>query len=359
MKALITAGGRGTRLRPITHTSNKHLIPIANKPMLHYAIEAIVEAGIYDIGILVNPETREEIQQALGDGRKWGATFTYILQEAPLGLAHVVRVARDFLAGEPFVFYLGDNIIVGGIRRFVEEYQRRQPNCLLVLAKVKDPQRFGVPELRHGRIVRVEEKPQHPKSSYAVTGIYIYDASIFEAVENIVPSARGELEISDAHQYLIDKGCEVSFMEITGWWKDTGKPDDLLEANRLVLDRMLDPGDPVIHGEVDQRSDIAGKVLIEEGARILNSEIRGPVIIGRRTVIENSYVGPFTSIYHDCEIRNSEVEYSIFLEQARLLDVRVRVERSLLGREVTIVGGSSRPRTQKFIVGDQSWLQPE
>lgn len=357
MKALITAGGRGTRLRPITHTSNKHLIPIANKPMIHYAIEAVVEAGIREIGLLINPETGEEIRRALGDGGRWGAKFTYILQEAPLGLAHVIKVAQDFLGEEPFVFYLGDNIVVGGIKRFIEAFQQQRPNCLLVLAKVKDPQRFGVPEIRDGCIVKVEEKPQNPKSPYAVTGIYLYDSSILEAVQNIRPSARGELEISDAHQYLIDKGYQVTFMEITGWWKDTGKPEDLLEANRLVLDRILDSGDPVMKGEVDHHSDIAGKVIIEEGVKILDSEIRGPAIIGKGTMIENSYIGPFTSIYHDCEIRNSEVEYSILLEQVRILDARIRIERSLLGREAAIVGGASRPRTQKFIVGDQSRIE--
>ena len=357
MKALITAGGRGTRLRPLTHTSNKHLIPIANKPMIHYAIDAVVAAGIWEIGIVINPETGEEIRQALGDGGRWGARFTYILQEAPLGLAHVVKVSQDFLAQDPFLFYLGDNLIVGGITRFIEQFERDRPNCLLVLAKVKDPQRFGVPEMRDGAILHVEEKPQHPKSPYAVTGIYLYNGGIMEAVQSIAPSARGELEISDAHQYLIEKGYQVAWMEITGWWKDTGKPEDLLEANRLALDSILDSSVPLIKGEVDQHSDVAGKVIIEEGATILRSEIRGPAIIGKGTVIEKSYIGPFTSISDDCEIRNSEVEHSILLERVRILDAQVRMEKSLLGREVVIIGGTSRPRTQKFIVGDQSRIE--
>lgn len=268
MKALITSGGRGTRLRPITHTSNKHLIPIANKPMIHYAIEAVVEAGVRDIGIVINPETGREIQQALGDGSRWGATFTYILQEAPLGLAHVIKVSQGFLKEEPFIFYLGDNVVAGGIRRFVEAFESHKPNCRLLLARVKDPERFGVPEIHDGRIVRVEEKPQQPKSPYAVTGIYLYDAHILEAVGRIAPSARGELEISDAHQYLIDQGYEVAYREITGWWKDTGQPEDLLEANRLILDRIMDFGEPSIMGEVDRHSDIAGKVVVE--ARVRN-----------------------------------------------------------------------------------------
>jgi len=357
MKAIITSGGKGTRLRPITHTSNKHLIPIANKPMIHYAIEAVAEAGISEVGIVYNPDTGEEIKHALGNGEQWGLKFTYILQEAPLGLAHVVKVAEDFIGKEPFVFYLGDNVIVGGIRRFIEDFQREGSNCHLVLSRVQDPERFGVPEIREGRIVGVEEKPRHPKSQYAVTGIYIYDTSIFEAVNNIRPSGRGELEISDAHDYLIKKGYRVGYSEITGWWKDTGKPEDLLEANRLTLDRVIGDHEPVIKGDVDKRSDIAGKVIVEKGAKIIKSNIRGPVIIGENTVIENSYVGPFTSIYYDCYIRNSEVEYSIILEKCKIIDADIRIERSLLGREAEIIKCYSMPRTQKFIIGDQSIVE--
>ena len=357
MKALITAGGKGTRLRPITHTSNKHLIPIANKPMIHYAIEAVVEAGIREIGIVYNPDTGQEIMNALGDGSQWGARITYILQERPEGLAHVVRVAREFLQDSPFVFYLGDNVVVGGIRRFVEAFEASGADCHLVLARVRDPERFGVPEIRDGRIVRIEEKPREPKSPYAVTGIYLYRPVIFEAVAAIQPSARGELEISDAHQYLIDKGYRVEYSEITGWWKDTGKPEDLLEANRLVLDRIIEDHEPRIQGEVDGASDVAGKVIVEEGARVIRSNIRGPAIIGRNTVIEDSYIGPFTSIYTDCHIRNSEVEYSILMEGCRILDARVRIERSLLGREAAIVQCQGRPRTQKFVIGDQSHVE--
>lgn len=357
MKALITSGGKGTRLRPITHTSNKHLIPIANKPMIHYAIEAIVRAGITDIGIVYNPDTGDEIKKALGDGSKWGVKFTYILQEAPIGLAHVVKVSQDFIGEEPFVFYLGDNVVVGGIERFIEDFQRQGSSCHLVLSKVQDPERFGVPEIRDGRIVKVEEKPQNPKSQYAVTGIYFYDSSIFEAVSSIEPSARGELEISDAHQYLIDNGYRVGYSEITGWWKDTGKPEDLLEANRLTLDRIIGDHEPVVNGEVDDRSDIAGKVIIEKGSKVIGSSLRGPLIIGENTVIENSYIGPFTAIYYGCHIRNSEVEYSIILENCRIIDADMRIERSLLGREAEIIKCHSRPRTQKFIIGDQSRIE--
>lgn len=357
MKALITSGGKGTRLRPLTHTSNKHLIPIANKPMIHYAIEALIQAGIKEIGIVINPETGDEIKEALGSGDKWSVRFTYILQKAPLGLAHVVKISQDFIKEAPFVFYLGDNVLVGGIQRFIEEFFRDKNNCRLVLAKVKEPQRFGVAEIRDGRVIRVEEKPKNPISPFAVTGIYIYDRSIFEAVDHITPGTRGELEISDAHQYLINNELKVGYSEITGWWKDTGKPEDLLEANRLILDRILDDGEPRIMGEVDSSSDIAGKVVIEEGAKVIKSAIRGPAIIGENTLVENSYIGPFTSIYYGCEIKNSEVEYSIVLENCKIIDADARIERSLLGREVKIYKNNSKPSTQKFILGDQSIVE--
>jgi glucose-1-phosphate thymidylyltransferase len=355
MKALITAGGKGTRLRPITHTSNKHLIPLANKPMLFYALEAVARAGIHQVGIVVNPDTQAEIKSVLGDGKKLGLQIAYILQEAPLGLAHVVKISQEFIGNDPFVFYLGDNVIVESIQKFIDQFLKKNMNCQLVLANVKDPERFGVPEIQSGKIIRVEEKPAVPKSPYAVTGIYIYDHHIFEAVNSIQPSARGELEISDAHQYLIDHGYQVGYSEITGWWKDTGKPEDLLEANRLILDKLVQPLEN--DGKVDNLSDIAGKVILEKGAQIIRSQIRGPVIIGENTVIENSYIGPFTSIHYGCEIRNSEVEYSIVLENCRIIDTHTRIERSLLGREVEIIKCAAKPLTQKFIVGDQSRIE--
>lgn len=357
MRALITAGGRGTRLRPLTHTSNKHLIPIANKPMIHYALEAVAAAGIRDVGVVLNPDTGEEIRRALEDGAAWKVAISYIVQEAPLGLAHVIRVAEKYLRGEPFVFFLGDNVVVGGIRQFVEQFQARGDHCHLVLARVRDPQRFGVAEVRGERVVGVVEKPLRPASDFAVTGIYVYDAPIFEAVHAIRPSRRGELEISDAHQYLLDHGFRVGFSEITGWWKDTGKPEDLLEANRFVLDQVLDTGGPVIRGLVDKASDVAGKVVVEEGAQLIASQIRGPAIIGEGAVVEHSYIGPFTSLGQRCVIRNSELEYSIVFEDTQILDADVRIERSLLGREVLIRRGSSRPKTQKFILGDQSMIE--
>jgi glucose-1-phosphate thymidylyltransferase len=357
MKALITAGGRGTRLRPLTHTRNKHLIPVANKPMIHYAIEAVAAAGIHDIGISINPDTGTDVREGLGSGEAWGVHLTYIVQEAPLGLADVLRVAEPFLDDERFVFYLGDNLIIGGITRFVEGFAANGDDCHLVLARVHDPQRFGVAEVRDGHVVRVEEKPSHPTSELAVTGIYCYTPAIFEAVHAIRPSARGELEISDAHQYLIEHGRQVSFSEATGWWKDTGKPEDLLEANRVVLDMMLPGLSPEIRGEVDASSDIAGKVKVEPGATIIESQIRGPVIIGAHARVEGSYIGPYTSLGAHCLVRNSEVEYSIICPETRILDAPVRIERSLLGREVVIQRGRTRPRTQKFIIGDQSVVE--
>jgi glucose-1-phosphate thymidylyltransferase len=357
MRALITAGGRGTRLRPLTHTSNKHLIPIANKPMIHYALDAVAAAGIQEVGIVINPDTGDDIRKGLGDGSRFGLRVTYVVQEAPLGLAHVIQAGEAFLRHEPFVFFLGDNVVVGGIRQFVERFQARKDHCHLVLARVRDPQRFGVAEVRGDRIVRVVEKPAQPPSDFAVTGIYVYDTAIFEAVHAIRPSARGELEISDAHQYLLDHGYQVGFSEITGWWKDTGKPEDLLEANRFALDHLLDGVGPVVRGFVDAESDVQGKVVVEAGARVIASHIRGPAIIGVDCVVERSYVGPFTALGPRCVIRDSELEYSILFEDTQILDADVRIERSLLGREVLIRRAVGRPKTQRFVLADQSIIE--
>lgn len=352
MKALIASGGRGTRLRPITHTQNKHLIPIANKPILYYAIEAAAEAGIKEIGIVHNADSLE-VPNYVGDGTKWGVRITYIPQEQPGGLAQVVMLAERFIGRDKFVFYLGDNMVVGGIKRFIDEFEKSGCNCFLTLSRVKDPERFGVPELRDGRIVGVEEKPAKPKSTFAVAGIYLYDHHIFEAVKSLKPSGRGELEISDAHQYLIDKKLKVGYTEITGWWKDTGKPTDLLEANRLILDALTSRTD----GEVDAQSDVAGKVIIEGGAKVVNSKIRGPVVIGRNCIIENSYIGPFTSIGDKTEVRNSEVEYSIVLRDCKIVNVGIRLEGSILGNDVEIVEANGKPRVHRFMIGDQSRVE--
>ena len=352
MKSLIASGGRGTRLRPLTHTQNKHLLPVANKPILHYAIEAAVHAGIKQIGIVCDANG-SEVQNAIGDGKQWGVKITYILQKAPLGLAHVVKISERFIGKDDFVFYLGDNMVIGGIKRFIEEFEKSDCNCFLTLATVKDPERFGVPVIKNGMILRVEEKPKKPKSPFAVAGIYIYDHHIFEAVKRIKPSQRGELEISDAHTYLIEKGFKIGYTEITGWWKDTGKPSDLLEANRLVLDNL----EPSIKGEVDNLSTVAGKVVLGRGSKVINSVVRGPAVIGDNSVIENGYVGPFTSIGNNCLILNSEVEYSIVLRDCKILNVKIRIEGSILGHDVEIVEANGKPHVHRFMIGDQSRVE--
>jgi glucose-1-phosphate thymidylyltransferase len=352
VKALIASGGRGTRLRPITHTQNKHLIPIANKPILHYAIEAVAAAGIKDVAIVVNADS-DEVPKAIGDGGRWDLRITYLPQASPGGLSQVVGLAEEFIGKDRFIFYLGDNMVVGGVKRFIEEFDKSGCDCFLTLSKVKDPERFGVPELKGGRIVSIQEKPAVPKSSYAVAGIYLYNHHIFEAVRAIKPSARGELEISDAHQYLIDKGYSIGYSEITGWWKDTGKPTDLLEANRLILDSLI----PRMTGEVDDRSIVAGKVIVESGARIINSVVRGPAIIGEGCVIEDAYIGPFSSIGNRSEVRRSEVEYSIVLRDCKINNVSIRLEGSILGNDVEVVQAVGKPRVHRFMIGDQSRVE--
>lgn len=354
MKALITAGGRGTRLRPITHTQNKHLIPIANKPILRYAIDAVKESGVTEIGIVVGVDNGQEVERAFGDGAELGVKLTYIWQEAPLGLAHVVKISQDFIDGDSFVFYLGDNIVVGGIERFVQSFRESELDCYLTLARVRDPERFGVPEFNdEGKIVAVEEKPKVPKSPYAVSGIYIYGPAIFEAVNAIAPSSRGELEISDAHDYLLKHGYRVGHGEITGWWKDTGMPIDLLEANRLVLSKIEER----ISGSVDCESDIAGAVVIEEGAEVIASRVRGPAIIGRGARVVDSYIGPYSSIGAGSLLEHCEVEYSILMDRVTVRSVDVRIEGSLLGNDVEICRGVGKPRVQRFVLGEQSRVE--
>lgn len=352
MKALITAGGKGTRLRPLTHTNNKHLLPIANKPILYYALEKVAKAGITQVGIVTNQEDTV-LKQDIGHGDRWGLDITYIPQDAPLGLAHVIKIAEPFIDGDSFIFYLGDNMVVGDIDRFIKEFQSSGANCHLTLSRVKDPERFGVPLIENNRIVGIEEKPKNPKSEFAVAGIYIYDANIFKAVNHIEPSWRKELEISDAHQYLLDNGYNISYSEITGWWKDTGKPADILEANRLILEHIQSRH----HGQIDKESMVTGEVVLEKGAEINNSTVRGPVVIGANTRIENSFIGPFTSIGKNCHLRNSEIEFSIVMDECEICDVDIRIEGSLLGFAARIYQASGRPRSNRFMVGDQSLIE--
>ena len=349
MKGLILSGGKGTRLRPITYTGAKQLVPVANKPVLFYAIEDLVEAGITDIGIVIG-DTGDQIRAAVGDGSRFGCRVTYIPQDAPLGIAHGVKIARDFLGDDRFVLFLGDNFLRDGIVSLVDQFRNSRVNSQILLYKVKNPQDFGVAELEGGLVTRVVEKPREPKSDLAVIGIYMFDHHVFEAVDNIKPSWRSELEVTDTIQYLIDKGLEVKPCVISGWWIDTGKKDDMLEADRLILDTF----ETKILGSVDPESNVYGKVVIEEGAVIQNSVIRGPVIIGENSRITNAYIGPFTAINYNCEIIGSEIEHSIVLENSRIVDIHDRIEDSLIGRNVEITKSMVKPRAYKLMLGDYS-----
>jgi len=350
MKGLILSGGKGTRLRPLTFTQAKQLVPVANKPVLFYGIEALVEAGIREIGIVVG-DTKEEIRAAVGDGSRWGrgVRVSYIDQPEPLGLAHAVLVAESFLGREPFVMYLGDNILKSGITSLVEEFTRNKPTSLILLTEVPNPQMFGVAELRDGKVVRLVEKPREPRSNLALVGVYLFDHHIFEAAKAIRPSWRHELEITDAIQYLVEHGFEVHPHLVTGWWKDTGKIEDLLEANRLILDSLAGR----VEGEVDAESRLSGPVVLEMGAVVRASTIRGPVIIGEGTEVVESYIGPFTSIQGRCRIVRTEIEHSIVLEGSHILDIGSRVDESLIGREVRIFKCPPKPSVYRFVVGDK------
>ncbi len=349
MKGLILSGGKGTRLRPLTFTQAKQLVPVANKPVLFYGIEALKEAGIKDIGIVVG-DTKDEIEEAVGDGSQWGLRITYIEQDAPLGLAHAVKISEDFLRDEPFVMYLGDNILKSGIKSLVEEFKEKKPNSLILLTEVPDPRLFGVAELKDGKVVRLVEKPKKPMSNLALVGVYMFDFHVFEAVNVINPSWRNELEITDAIQYLVDKGYEVHPHLVSGWWKDTGKIEDILEANRLILESIVGK----IQGKVDEASRINGQVIIEEGVVVQNSIIRGPAIIGAETEIINSYIGPSTAIQERCKIIQTEIEHSIVLEGSEIRDVGSRIDESLIGRDVKIYKCPPKPSVYRLIVGDKS-----
>jgi len=322
MKGLILSGGKGTRLRPLTYTSAKQLVPVANKPVLFYGIESLAEAGIRDIGIVVG-DTQAEIRAAVGDGSAWGVSITYIEQDAPRGLAHAVLISEPFIGAEPFVMYLGDNLLNKGITNFVEEFVRERPAAQILLARVPDPQMFGV---------------------------YMFSPVVFEAVKAIRPSFRNELEITDAIQYLIDRGLEVRPHIVDGWWKDTGKLEDMLEANRLILDRI----ERRVDGSVDADSRVEGKVIVEAGAVVEHSVVRGPVIIGARAKIVHAYVGPFTSIMNDAEVRDSEIEHSIVLEGSSISNLSARIEDSLIGKNVRIYRLPVKPSAYRFMLGDNS-----
>jgi glucose-1-phosphate thymidylyltransferase len=347
MKGLILSGGKGTRLRPLTYTSAKQLVPVANKPVLFYGIEALVAAGIKEIGIVVG-DTQAEIRAAVGDGSQWGARVTYIEQDAPRGLAHAVKISRDFIGDDPFVMYLGDNLLNRGIVEFVEQFVKEKPAAQILLTPVPDPQMFG--EVR-----RLVEKPKEPKSNLALVGVYMFGPEIFTSVNNIKPSFRNELEITDAIQDLIDRGLRVNPHLVSGWWKDTGKLEDMLEANRLILETLVAKNE----GKVDAASRIEGVVVIEKGATVENSVIRGPAVIGSGARIIDGYVGPFTSIGKDVEINKSEIEHSIVLEGSLIHDLETRVSDSLIGRGVKIHRLPLKPVAHRFMLGDNSevWIK--
>jgi glucose-1-phosphate thymidylyltransferase len=352
MKALVLSGGSGTRLRPITHTSAKQLLPVANKPVLFYGLEAIAAAGITDVGIVVG-DTASAIEAAVGDGSAFGFRATYIRQEAPLGLAHAVLVARDFLGDDDFVMYLGDNFIVGGIENLVTEFYAVRPDAQIMLTQVADPRAFGVAELDSaGRVVGLEEKPQLPKSDLALVGVYIFTPAVHEAVAALKPSWRDELEITEAIQWLLDNGRPVSSTVITGYWKDTGNVTDMLEVNRLVLETI----EPRLDGIVDCGCEIIGRVFVEAGAQVSGSRIVGPVIIGAGAKVTGSYVGPFTAIAGGCTVDDSEIEYSIVLSGASIRGVG-RIEASLIGHDAEVTPASGVPSAHRLVLGDHSRVQ--
>ena len=349
MKALVLSGGAGTRLRPITHTSAKQLVPVANKPVLFYGLEAIREAGVVEVGIVVG-DTQAEIEAAVGDGSALGISVTYIRQEAPLGLAHCVLIAREFLGDDDFVMYLGDNFLIGGITGLVEEFRAGSYDAQILLTKVDNPSQFGVATLGpHGGVTTLVEKPACPTSDLALVGVYMFRAGIHDAVRAISPSGRGELEITDALQWLIDSGHDVRPHLVTGYWKDTGRLEDMLECNRKVLESI----EPQMLGSVDAGSSLLGRVVVEPGAVIERSTVRGPAIIGRDSVVRDSYVGPFTSIYFGCLLEDTEIEHSIVLEESTIRGVG-RIEDSLIGKQVEVVPSSALPRAHRLMLGDHS-----
>jgi glucose-1-phosphate thymidylyltransferase len=354
MKGLVLAGGKGTRLKPLTHTTAKHLLPVANKPILYYILEQITEVGIKDIGIIISPETGQKIKEAVGDGSQWQARITYILQSEPLGLAHAVKTAQTFLGDSPFLMFLGDNLIGGGIKAFWEEFHSQSSEALIMLKEVADPRLFGVAELDTlGKVIRLTEKPREPKSNLAVVGVYLFTSEIHRAIEKIKPSWRGELEITDAIQKLLDSGKAVHSYILKGWWLDTGKKDDMLEANRVVLDDLLQRS---IKGEVGANSQVLGRVELGEEAKLENSVVQGPVSIAARCQIRDSFIGPFTSLGVGTVIERSHIEYSVILENCFISNIK-RLENSIIGKGSAVIGQEGGPRAVRLFVGDESKVE--
>ena len=349
MKAVILCAGKGKRMRPLTYSFPKHLLPIANKPVLFYGLESISRCGIKEVGIVIN-DMESEIVKRVNKGEKFGVNIEYIIQSNPKGLAHAVWCARDFVGEDNFVVYLGDNFIREELKNFVDIFYKERANAVVLLTEVDDPTHFGVAVVSEGVVKQVLEKPKNPPSNLILVGVYIFDSNIFEAIEHIKPSYRGELEITDAIQYLIDKGYKIVPYIIKGWWKDTGRPEDLLEANRVVMEYSINRN---IEGEIIS-SVVVGRVVIGKGSKIIRSKIRGPVVIGENSIIENSFIGPFTSIGDNVAVRNSEVEYSVIMENTRVLDIEGRVEESVIGRHAYLKKEHRRPKVYKFILGDHT-----
>lgn len=355
MKGLILSGGKGTRMRPITHTAAKQLLPVANKPILFYAVEAIKAAGINEIGIIISPETGNDVRLAIGDGSRWGTKVTYIVQDEPKGLAHAVKTAKPFLQDSPFVMYLGDNLIKDGVAPLVRRFEAGTADAFILLKQVPNPTAFGVAQLTpEGRIVCLEEKPQHPKSDLALVGVYLFNNKIHTAIDEIKPSRRGELEITDAIQRLVDTNKHVDSHILQSWWLDTGKKDDMLEANRVVLDEMTDF---VQDGKLEGKTVISGRVHIGKGSVLKNCHVRGPVVIGENCTIEETYIGPFTSIGDNAKVTHAEIEFSILRENCQVLDFGGRIEASLIGTNVELRRGHRKPVAYSFMLGDDSKVE--
>jgi glucose-1-phosphate thymidylyltransferase len=355
MKALILSGGKGTRLRPLTYTGAKQLVPVANQPILWYGIQSIVAAGITDIGIIISPETGQEVQSKTGNGDRFGAKITYILQEQAAGLAHAVKIARPFLGDSPFVMYLGDNLIQDSLEGFLETFQQHHLDALILLRKVANPSAFGVATVdEQGRVLALVEKPKVPPSNLALVGLYFFAPSIHGAIDAIQPSPRGELEITDAIQALLTDQKRVEARQLQGWWLDTGKKDDLLEANRIILDTLLEKQ---IQGQIDETSQITGRVAIAANTQIINSTIRGPVIIGKDCHIENTFIGPYTSIADGVKLQEADLEHCVVLQQAQILGIQQRIVDSVIGQRAKLTVAPQRPKALRFLIGDDSQIE--
>lgn len=356
MKALILSGGKGTRLRPLTYTGAKQLVPVANKPILWYGIESLVAAGITEIGIIVSPETGPEIEAKTGTGTRFGATITYIPQESPDGLAHAVKIAQPFLGDSPFVMYLGDNLIQDQLAGFVADFKKKQVSAIIMLKQVKNPTAFGVAQIAaDGSVVKLVEKPKNPPSNLALVGVYLFSPAIHDAIAAIQPSARGELEITDAIQQLITTHQSVEAKELSGWWLDTGKKDDLLEANRIILDEYIT--EPEILGDVDELSKISGRVIVGQGSRLVNCSVRGPVVIGENCILENCFIGSYTSVADNVSMSDIEIDHSVVLQGANIAGIKRRIADSLIGERAKLTITDHRPKALRFMIGDDSVIE--